>query len=175
MINGHLLHLSGLWEINRREISLKLSVLIKVHDFMVAFLNKKKEYPSIEGVVVQGDKLGRLLGFPTANINFPNTDLITIPTGVYASKIIYQNSVYNGMVYVGVRPTFGKSELTVEVNLFDFHGELYGETLKILFIRKIREEKKFPDIESLKTQLREDKILVEKILTLGDDLNSCTK
>ena len=146
-----------------------------VKDFMVSFLNQKTKYPFIEGVVVEGKKMGRSLGFPTANIKFQNNDLASIPNGVYASKIIYHNSIYNGMVNVGFRPTFGKNELTVEVNLFNFQGELYGETLKIFFIKRIRDEQKFPDLETLKNQLREDKVWVENFLTLGDDLDSCAE
>lgn len=137
--------------------------------------NQNEEYPSIEGIVVPGTKTGHLLGYPTANIYFQNTDLICVPNGVYASRIIYNNTVFNGMVNVGFRPTFGKNELTIEVNLFDFQGDLYGKTLRILFIKKIRDEKKFSDIESLKVQLMKDKSWAEKILTLGNHPDSCTK
>ena len=106
---------------------------------------------SISGKVVHGDKRGREIGFPTANIHmFHNRPPLK---GVFAVKL---NGIA-GVANLGVRPTIaGVSKLHLEVHLFDFSADLYGKHAKVIFLQKVRDEKKFKDIEALKDQIKID-------------------
>lgn len=119
---------------------------------------------SITGVVVQGNKIGRTIGFPTANIELEDEYKLITANGVYASRVEYEGVIYQGMSNIGVRPTVNHSDLTIEVNIFDFDKEIYGETISIYFVERIRSEVKFDDLEALKTQLTLDKETVKKLL-----------
>lgn len=119
---------------------------------------------SITGVVVQGNKIGRTIGFPTANIELEDEYKLITANGVYASRVEYEGVIYQGMSNIGVRPTVNHSDLTIEVNIFDFDKEIYGETISIYFVDRIRSEVKFDDLEALKTQLILDKETVKKLL-----------
>ena len=111
---------------------------------------------SLAGVVVRGDKLGRQLGFPTANID--TAGLILPPTGVYAVHATIQNKVHRAVLNLGFRPTLGSDtpQLRVEAHLFNFSDDIYGEELELTFVQKIREEKKFPSLEALQQQIVQD-------------------
>ncbi len=106
------------------------------------------------GIVVKGDGRGKGLGFPTANI--ASRHAIIPSNGVYAVKFFVRDRLYNGVVNIGMRPTFETKTLAIEVHIFDFDEDIYGEEVTIYFIRKIREEKKFSGPEELKTQIRKD-------------------
>ncbi|MEX0685979.1 MAG: bifunctional riboflavin kinase/FAD synthetase [Balneolales bacterium] len=112
----------------------------------------------INGTVVQGDKRGRELGYPTANIKINHPKKIIPYNGVYAVDVVIDGVKYRGMMNIGVRPTFGKEELTLEVNIFDFDLDIYGKSIDILFLERIRDEKKFSSMETLIAQLENDKI-----------------
>lgn len=113
---------------------------------------------SITGQVVKGDKLGRVLGFPTANIE-PDSRYKLIPAdGIYAVTIQHEKSIYKGMLYIGTRPTLNTSRRVIEVNIFDFNKDIYGETLTVSFHELIRFDQKFNDLEALKDQLLADKV-----------------
>jgi riboflavin kinase/FMN adenylyltransferase len=132
-------------------------------------ISKAKEYLgrnySISGIVVAGNKIGRQIGFPTANIKVKESIKLIPEIGVYAVKVKHNNENYNGMLNIGYRPTIGDhNELSIEVNLFNFKGDLYDEELKIEFISKIRDEKQFKDINKLKQQLERDLINCKNIL-----------
>lgn len=119
---------------------------------------------SISGKVVSGDKLGRKIGFPTANIKI-NESLKLIPTnGVYAVNVIINHKKYNGMLNIGTRPTVDGKHASIEVNIFDFDEDIYGREVKVSFVQKIRSENKFPDLEELKQQLIKDKEFATNIL-----------
>ena len=111
---------------------------------------------SISAPVMEGDKLGRKIGFPTANLD--TTGLTLPPNGVYAIHAIARGKTYQAVVNIGTRPTLGDPNppLRVEAHLLDFNGELYGEELEIVFAEKLRDEKKFPSVEELKTQIARD-------------------
>jgi riboflavin kinase/FMN adenylyltransferase len=126
-------------------------------------------YYAITGTVVQGDKRGRLLGFPTANIKADH-ELLPEP-GVYVSRIKLHNTLYNGVVSIGYRPTFNKNIIAVEAYIFDFNKNIYGEKLTLFFLNRLREEKKFDNVTSLIIQIRED---VEKARELLADKNKIT-
>lgn len=114
----------------------------------------------VPGIVVHGDKRGRTIGFPTANIQ--STEGSFIPaTGVYAVKILVQDKWYDGVCNVGYKPTFKNpddKQLTIEVHILDFDKNIYGEEVKVGWYKRIRSEKKFDGIESLKTQIEKDKM-----------------
>ena len=114
-------------------------------------------YP-LEGIVVAGNRLGRTIGFPTANIK-PAFPLKMIPVnGVYATEVIVDGKRYRGMTNIGVRPTLGDgNERLIETNIFDFDQEIYGMEIRINFIAKIRSEQRFSSLEELKAQLEIDK------------------
>ncbi|MCA6073318.1 bifunctional riboflavin kinase/FAD synthetase [Fulvivirga sedimenti] len=119
----------------------------------------------ISGRVVRGQKIGRILGFPTANIEIDHANKLIPSFGAYAVKVMYEGTAYNGMMNIGMRPTVGGTTRTLEVNIFDFDRDIYGDTLNLQFIARIRSEIPFPDIESLKKQLLSDKEAALKLLT----------
>jgi riboflavin kinase / FMN adenylyltransferase len=119
---------------------------------------------SISGQVVKGDKLGRVLGYPTANIDLDSRLKLIPADGIYAVTIQYEHSIFKGMLYIGNRPTVNGTKRAIEVNIFDFNKEIYGETLTVHFHQLIRSDSKFQDLEALKSQLHQDKIDAVKIL-----------
>jgi riboflavin kinase / FMN adenylyltransferase len=119
---------------------------------------------SIQGIVVEGRKLGRTIGFPTANLKLNEHSPLFLANGVYAVKIKHQKALYKGMANIGIRPTFEQHVLTLEVNLFDFSGDLYGQKLTIYFVEKIRDEKKFPGVDELRQQITLDKNRITELL-----------
>ena len=112
----------------------------------------------IKGLVVSGEKLGRTMGFPTANIKVIEKEKLIPKRGVYAVKIKLDSREYEGMLNIGIRPTVSSNfETKIEVHIFNFSGDLYNKTLKIKFINFIRDEIKFADKNHLKAQLISDK------------------
>ncbi|MFH0917838.1 MAG: riboflavin biosynthesis protein RibF [Candidatus Omnitrophota bacterium] len=119
---------------------------------------------SVLGTVVRGSRLGRLLGFPTANIKAHHE--IIPPAGIYAVQIIFFNHRYNGVCYIGKRPTLGlkNKALRIEVHIFGFHKNIYGRVLEIQFVKLIRLDQKFADLEDLSAQIQKDILSCSKIL-----------
>ncbi len=107
------------------------------------------------GVVVEGEGRGRTLGFPTLNLSLP--PLKVLPPGVYAVRTQTPLGSFFGMANVGTRPTLGGGPLRLEVHLFGFSGDLYGEEVRVEFLKKLREEKRFASLEELKAQLAKDR------------------
>lgn len=132
--------------------------------------NELLGYPySVTGTVVAGNKIGRTIGFPTANLDIPNEFLMINNPGVYACQTSIDGKTYNAMANTGSRPTIGdraEGDFIIEVNIFDFEGDLYGKTLKVWFLDRIRDEVKFTGLEALKIQLEQDRIEVKKRLSL---------
>ncbi len=118
------------------------------------------------GVVVHGDKLGRKLGYPTANLKITDEEKITPGDGIYA--VHAQPEGYtgrmNGMMSIGFRPTVDGKKRVIEVNLFDFNKEIYGQKLKVFVKKYLREERKFESLEALVKQIDQDKVESLKIL-----------
>ncbi|TSI11363.1 riboflavin biosynthesis protein RibF [Lysinibacillus sp. BW-2-10] len=113
----------------------------------------------VPGIVIQGDKRGRTIGFPTANIQ-PHEGSFIPRTGVYAVRLKVQNKWYNGVCNVGYRPTFKNpddKQLSIEVHILDFNKNIYGEDVTIGWEKHLRNEQKFDGIESLKAQIEKDK------------------
>jgi riboflavin kinase / FMN adenylyltransferase len=125
-------------------------------------------YPyQFSGKVVHGDHRGRLLGFPTANLEPLNEFKLIPANGVYAVEIDFLKETYYGMMNIGVKPTFGGHRLSIEVHLFNFNLNLYHEHLTVRFIRKIREERKFESLDALKEQLSADQESCYRIFGLN--------
>ncbi len=120
----------------------------------------------IDGRVEQGDRRGRTIGFPTANIEL--ADYLRPAGGVYAVRaaIGRGSDWHNGVANLGMRPTFGGSDLRLEVHLFDFAGDLYGRHLRVALVDYIRPEQKFPGLEALKAQIAADAARARAILTV---------
>lgn len=116
-----------------------------------------REY-SVRGTVVRGDGRGKSLGIPTANIAPEFASKLIPANGVYAVRVGMPGAERFGMLNIGVRPTFGpKDERTLEVNIFDFDGDLYGSTLELRFLHRLRDEQKFASVEALVGQLQKDR------------------
>lgn len=120
----------------------------------------------MEGTVVKGRQIGNTLGFPTANLEISGDRKLIPKNGVYAVTVSIQNSIYQGMMNIGNRPTVeNNGERKVEVHLLNFSKNLYGEKIRINCIDRIRSEKKFASLEELKFQLHQDKNQIQQILT----------
>jgi len=115
----------------------------------------------LHGKVISGFKIGRKIGFPTANI-LPEDSCKLIPAnGVYAVRVRWKSQTYKGMMNIGVRPTINNSDrISIEVHILDFNEDIYKETLEIDFIRKIRDEQEFKGVNELIEQLQKDKLNV---------------
>ena len=105
--------------------------------------------------------MGRTIGFPTANIQAWEKYKVIPALGVYAVFVRFENEIYKGMLYIGTRPTLhNNNEISMEVNIFDFEGDLYNRSLTVEFVDFIRPDKKFDSVKSLVEQIRQDKITV---------------
>lgn len=116
-------------------------------------------YPyGMEGRVVPGDRLGRKIGFPTANLKALCPDKVIPGVGIYAGTISFDGRRHPGMIYIGRRPTVHSGdELRIEAHIFDYSGELYGRTIRIEFVRFLRDDRKFESVDALRQQLERDK------------------
>ena len=142
--------------------STKIRERIEAGDVAAAAAMLGYEY-SLYGVVVAGNRLGRTLGFPTANMQLYEPLKLIPGNGVYFVKVETMEHEYYGMCNVGCRPTIASSNArTIETHIFDFDEDIYGLDLKITFVKRIREEVKFDSLEALKQQLERDKALCEK-------------
>ena len=118
---------------------------------------------AIQGVVEKGRRMGKKIGFPTCNINLK--DYVLAKTGVYAVKVYKEKSIYflRGIANLGYRPTFNQKKILLEVNIFNFSGNLYNKKLTVEFVKFIREEKKFKGIKQLRKQIKLDLKIAKKI------------
>jgi riboflavin kinase/FMN adenylyltransferase len=114
---------------------------------------------SVNGMVVDGKKLGRKIGFPTANIRPVDEHKLVPADGVYAVEVVVDKHKYKGMLSIGRNPTVnkGSAERSVEVNIFDFDKDIYGEEIEIIFRFRLRDEQKFSSLSQLSRQLEIDK------------------
>jgi riboflavin kinase/FMN adenylyltransferase len=116
---------------------------------------------SIEGLVIEGFKIGRTIGFPTANVLLYDKEKIVPSVGVYAVRVRWNETWYKGMMNIGHRPTLDNGQnISLEVHILDFNEDIYDQTLEIDFISKIRDEQKFNGINELKEQLLKDRTLL---------------
>jgi riboflavin kinase/FMN adenylyltransferase len=110
-----------------------------------------------EGVVIRGDQLGRKLGYPTANMRYTDADKIHLGHGVYAAYAEVNGVRYKGMLSIGTRPTLENSDERVEINLFEFDEEIYGETIRVIVKKFLRGQEKYASLDELTRQLALDK------------------
>lgn len=110
----------------------------------------------VTGKVSEGRKIGRTIGYPTANVITTEEKLLP-PDGAYVTKTYYQGNLYYSLTNIGTNPTVNGNERTVETYIFDFDEEIYGEEIKVLFFEWIRDERAFENLEALKRQLNKDK------------------
>lgn len=114
----------------------------------------------LSGFVVKGNQIGRSIGFPTINLNY-NKNFIIPKQGVYFTIVEYKNSYYKGITNIGYNPTVNNKNLTVETHILNFHKDIYDEYIKVYFIDRIRDEKKFDSLEKLAKRIDKDKEFVE--------------
>ncbi len=114
-------------------------------------------YYTLTSRVEEGNRLGRTIGFPTANLALPEPVKLVPANGVYAVWATWQEERFAGMMNIGTRPTVDGRRLTLEVHLFDFDRDIYGQSLTVAFVEQLRAEKKFESLDALKDQLAKDK------------------
>ncbi|NOT42867.1 MAG: bifunctional riboflavin kinase/FAD synthetase [Alphaproteobacteria bacterium] len=117
---------------------------------------------TVEGRVEQGDKRGRTIGFPTANVSLEG--YLEPALGVYAVRVEIAGQTYNGVANFGRRPTFDKKDVLLEVHIFDFNGDLYGQQIVVAFEAYLRAEQKFAGLDALKAQIAKDSERARAIL-----------
>ena len=135
-----------------------------IFDGSLSKANRLLGYPyRLKGKVVEGKKIGRMLGFPTANITL--TDELVPKAGVYAVTVECLNNQYQGVANIGYSPTFDDHQFTVEVHLLDFKKDIYGEQIRVNFVKRIRSEMKFSNINELSEQIHKDIDRAKNILS----------
>lgn len=115
---------------------------------------------TIEGIVEHGRRLGRELGFPTANLPVP--DAVDAADGVYRSRALVDGKRYDAMSNLGRNPSVGGTQRRLETHLFGFEGSLYGLAMRVELLERIRDERTFPTIEALREQIARDKEYILK-------------
>jgi riboflavin kinase/FMN adenylyltransferase len=134
------------------------STLIRKHvkkgDMASAFKLLGRNY-SITGVVEKGKRIGNTLGFPTANI-YPEEYLLIPVDGVYVTRTIINGKIYNSITNIGNNPTFEDQKKSIETYILDYNEDIYGEGIEVLFLKKIRGEKKFSGVDELVEQIKKD-------------------
>lgn len=165
----HLKEYSGLYGFEVEEIpaldiddvnvsSTKIRKAIEQGYIDVAFRYLNYSY-QLTGKVISGDKIGRTLGFPTANIAVLDETKLIPAHGVYAVKVLVNSMVYGGMLNIGVRPTVSNAnKQTIEVNIFNFDDDIYGKEITVKFVKRIRNEMKFESVEKMKEEMIKDKL-----------------
>lgn len=115
----------------------------------------------VEGRVEHGRRLGRRLGFPTANLPLPEG--FPVPNGVYASRAEVGGRCYDAVSNLGCNPSVGGAERHLETHLLDFSGDLYGSTVRVVLLDRIRDEKRFGSVEELREQIARDRECVRRL------------
>lgn len=119
----------------------------------------------LDGTVVGGYQVGRKIGFPTANLQMDDPDKLIPVDGVYAVRVTFDGKTHDGMLSIGNRPTIGNGpERSIEVNIFNFHSDIYDKFIRLSFVQYLRPQLKFDSIEELIGQIRQDQSDVEAIL-----------
>lgn len=118
----------------------------------------------LDGTVVSGYQVGRKIGFPTANLRVDDPDKLVPVDGVYAVRVTFDGKTHNGMLSIGNRPTIGNGpERSIEVNIFDFHSDIYDKFIRLSFVHYLRPQLKFDTIDELVEQIRQDRSDIETI------------
>lgn len=129
----------------------------------ISHVNRLLGHPYfVSGVVIRGEQKGRDLGFPTINLDIPEGKLIP-GVGVYAGYATRGSETYRAMINIGWNPTFDRGYLCMEAHLLGFQGDMYGAQVRIYFLKKIRNERKFPSVDELIKRLKEDRRVTERV------------
>lgn len=118
----------------------------------------------LTGTVIKGQQIGKSLGFPTANLFISDKHKLIPPSGVFAVRVVLGSETFDGMLYIGNRPTFSGTEQSIEVNIFDFNKDIYGNQISLELMATIRGDMKFDSEEALKQQMAADKEQTLEIL-----------
>lgn len=147
-------------EVNEMTVS-STKVRKAILDGQIEIANNMLGSPfQIEGIVVQGNKIGRTIGFPTANIHVLDSEKIIPKNGIYIVQISIENQMHKGVMSIGSRPTVeDNGAITLEVFIFDFSEEIYGKQVSITFLQYIREEMRFDNLEALTLKIKEDETI----------------
>lgn len=160
----------GLTIVGPKEIKSENVSSTKIRDALLdGNLDKANEYLGrsyrMEGIVVEGAKRGRTLGYPTANLGLKDNNKLIPKNGVYLVKVILENSTHYGVVNIGLRPTFNNAhEPITEVFILDFDEDIYGEKITVDFLKRLRDEKKFSSKEELEVNIKNDVELSKKYI-----------
>ncbi|HEU5261469.1 MAG TPA: bifunctional riboflavin kinase/FAD synthetase [Gemmatimonadales bacterium] len=119
---------------------------------------------ALQGMVERGAGRGRTIGIPTINLAPPDPRKLLPPDGVYAVRVGWRGRTHGGMMNQGARPTFGITARALEIHLFDFAGELYGETVSVEWVRRLRDVQAFPSRQALVDQIERDAVLARQVL-----------
>lgn len=156
-------------EISRQDVdevgvsSTRIREAISLGEIHIA--NKLLGYKySLSGKVVEGMKVGRKIGYPTANIQVDEKYKLLPQDGVYVVEVMYEMRKYNGMLNIGMKPTVGGTQQSIEVHLFGFSEDIYGKKLTVSFIERLRKEERFNSFEDLAQQLKKDEKKAIQIL-----------
>jgi riboflavin kinase/FMN adenylyltransferase len=117
----------------------------------------------VDGTIVEGRRRGREIGFPTANLMTDNE--LLPPHGVYATTTTIDGIVHAGLTNVGTRPTFGETDTTVETHLLNYSGDLYGRSVRLGFVLRLRDERRFDDVDALRSQIEADQRRAERLFS----------
>jgi len=126
--------------------------------------NLSGHYFTLTGTVIKGQQLGSKIGFPTANLHIANLKKIVPGAGIYAVLVQSGNQQFKGMLYIGNRPTLSGANRSIEVNIFNFNRNIYGEQLTLQLLKKTRDDKAFSSIQAMTAAIQQDRIEVEKVL-----------
>jgi riboflavin kinase/FMN adenylyltransferase len=134
----------------------------------IALANTFLGYPFfITGKVIRGDQIGRTIGYPTANIRVEEQYKLIPADGIFAVKVQADGQSYDGMAYIGTRPTIDGTRRNIEVNIFDFDKEIYNQPIRMEFHHFVRGDMKLASLDELKAQIALDKIRVMELLVHG--------
>ena len=144
--------------------STKIRKAIKKGDIKLAqrYLGEPFE---LHGKIIEGQSLGRQIGFPTANLDLESVIKLIPSPGVYAVNVRVEDKIHNGIANMGIRPTVGGTSPVLEVHIFNFSKDIYAKRIEVEFFKKIREEKKFKSIDLLKLQIQKDIEQAKKLLS----------
>ncbi len=117
----------------------------------------------LDGPIVEGRHRGREIGFPTANMTTAN-ELIP-PHGVYATMVTVDGVVHTGLTNIGTRPTFGETDTTIETHVLRYTGDLYGRSVRLSFVQRLRDERRFDDVDALRAQIEADQRRAERLFS----------
>jgi riboflavin kinase / FMN adenylyltransferase len=146
--------------------STKIRKALETGDVETAHLYLGRYY-TLTSQVEEGDKIGRTIGFPTANLSLPAPHKLIPTSGVYAVWGLSEGKRFPGMMNIGTRPTIDGKDLRLEVHLLNFEGDLYGKQLTVEFVEHLRHERQFKNLEELKEQLSKDRSETERALHLN--------